>query len=201
VARIRELGLSRFPIYHGDIDHIVGILYAKDLLKLDTEADAGQEVGSLIRPARFTPESKKAGELLRELQRRRIHIAIAVDEYGGTAGLVTLEDLIEEIVGEIRDEYDEEEPLVKVIDKSTVIADGMVRLEDLAEEIEADLEVEGIETLGGFLMDAFGRIPSEGEKLERGDLAFTVESVEEQRIVRVRIDRIGREPETEPQEE
>lgn len=191
VARIRELGLSRFPVYHGEIDHVVGVLYAKDLLKLDAETDVGRRVGELIRPAYFTPETKKAGELLRELQRRRIHIAIVVDEYGGTAGLVTLEDLIEEIVGEIRDEYDEEEPLVRVIDRRTVIADGMVRLEDLEEEIGVDLEVDGVETLGGLLMNAFGRIPSEGEKLERGGLAFTVESVEEQRIVRVRIDRLG----------
>ena len=200
VARIRELGLSRFPVYHGDIDHIVGVLYAKDLLEFDPETDAGREVGGLIRPAHFTPESKKAGELLRDLQRRRTHIAIVVDEYGGTAGLVTLEDLIEEIVGEIRDEYDEEAPLVTVIDRWTVIADGMVRLEDLEEEIGVDLEVDGVETLGGLLMNAFGRIPSEGEKLERGDLAFTVESVEEQRIVRVRIDRLGERAPGEPQE-
>jgi CBS domain containing-hemolysin-like protein len=195
VARIRELGLSRFPVYHGDIDHVVGVLYAKDLLKLDAEADTGRRVGDLTRPAHFTPETKKAGELLRELQRRRIHIAIVVDEYGGTAGLVTLEDLIEEIVGEIRDEYDEEEQLITVIDRCTVIADGMVRLEDLEEEIGVDLEVDGVETLGGLLMNAFGRIPSEGEKLERGGLAFTVESVEEQRIVRVRIDRLEAPPE------
>jgi putative hemolysin len=194
VGRIRELGLSRFPVYHGDIDHVAGVLYAKDLLKLDMEVDAGRQVGEFIRPATFTPESKRAGELLRELQRRRIHIAIAVDEYGGTAGLVTLEDLIEEIVGEIRDEYDKEEPLVRVIDRSTVVADGMVRLEELAEEIGVNLEVEGVETLGGFLMDAFGRIPSEGEKLEREGLEFTIQSVEEQRIVRVRIDRLGGGP-------
>jgi putative hemolysin len=201
VAKIKELGLSRFPVYRGDIDHVIGVLYAKDLLKLEPEADAGRRVGGLIRPAHFTPESKKAGELLRELQRRRIHIAIAVDEYGGTAGLVTLEDLIEEIVGEIRDEYDREEPLIRVVDRSTVIADGMVRLEDLGAEIEADLEVEGIETLGGFLMDAFGRIPSEGEKLERGGLEYTIQSVEEQRIVRVRIERLDADAQAEPGEE
>jgi CBS domain containing-hemolysin-like protein len=189
VEKIRESGFSRFPVYQGDIDHIVGMLYAKDLLKLDAEADVDRRVGDLTRSAHFTPETKKAGELLRELQRRRIHIAIVVDEYGGTAGLVTLEDLIEEIVGEIRDEYDEEEPLVRVIDRSTVIADGIVRLEDLEEEVGVDLEVEGVETLGGLLMNAFGRIPSEGEKLERGGLAFTVESVEDQRILRVRIER------------
>jgi putative hemolysin len=195
MKKIRESGFSRFPVYQGDIDHIVGMLYAKDLLKLDAAADVDRRVGDLTRPAHFTPETKKAGELLRELQRRRIHIAIVVDEYGGTAGLVTLEDLIEEIVGEIRDEYDEEEPLVRVIDRSTVIADGMVRLEDLEDEVGVDLEVEGVETLGGLLMNAFGRIPSEGEKLERGGLAFTVESVEDQRILRVRIERTQEAPE------
>jgi putative hemolysin len=195
VQKIRESGFSRFPVYRGDIDHIVGVLYAKDLLKLDAEADVDRRVGDLTRAAHFTPETKKAGELLRELQRRRIHIAIVVDEYGGTAGLVTLEDLVEEIVGEIRDEYDEEEPLVRVIDRSTVLADGMVRLEDLEDEVGVDLEVEGVETLGGLLMNAFGRIPSEGEKLERGGLEFTVESVEDQRILRVRIERTHEAPE------
>ncbi len=187
IERARELGYSRLPVYRGDVDHIVGVLYVKDLLKLDPEADAARPVSELVRAAYYTPESKKAGELLRELQRRRIHIAVVVDEYGGTAGLVTLEDLIEEIVGEIRDEHDVEEPLVRVINRSTVIADGMVRLDELEEEIGAELELEGVETLGGYLMDAFGRIPSEGERIEREGFEFTIEGVEEQRITRVRI--------------
>jgi putative hemolysin len=187
VGAVKEAGFSRLPVYDGDIDHIVGILYAKDLLKLDPETDRERSIRDVARAPTFTPESKSAGELLKELQHRRIHIAIVVDEYGGTAGLVTLEDLIEEIVGEILDEYDEEEPLLQVINKTTLLADGMVRLDELAEEVGVGLEGDGVETLGGYLMDAFGRIPSEGEKLERDGLEFTVEDVEEQRITGVRI--------------
>jgi putative hemolysin len=199
IEKAKELGFSRLPVYRSDLDHVVGVLYVKDLLKLDLEAQRSQPVETLVRPAHFTPESKKAGELLREMQRRRIHIAIVVDEYGGTAGLVTLEDLIEEIVGEIRDEYDVEEPLVRVINRSTVVADGMVRLDELDEEIGTSLETEGVETLGGYLMDAFGRIPSEGEKLERSGVEFTIESVEEQRIKRVRIVRLPAQEQPAPE--
>ena len=187
---VKELGFSRVPVYEGDIDHIVGILYAKDLLKFDTQTDRDRPITDILRPPLFTPESKNAGELLRELQRRRTHIAVVVDEYGGTAGLVTLEDLIEEIVGEIRDEHDQEEPLLTIIDKSTLIADGMVRLDELAESMGLTFEGESVETLGGYLMDAFGRIPSEGEKIERDGAEFTIESVVEQRITSVRVVRV-----------
>ena len=192
IEKVKRQGYSRLPVYRGDIDHVVGILYVKDLLKLDLDRDRGRTLSELVRPPYYTPESKKAGELLRELQRRRIHIAVVVDEHGGTAGVVTLEDLIEEIVGEIRDEHDQEEPLVRFVDSSTVMASGIVRLDELADEIEVELESEDVETLGGFLMEAFGRIPSEGEKLERAGLEFTIESVEEQRITRVRIDKLPR---------
>jgi putative hemolysin len=188
IALVREVGYSRLPVYREDLDHIVGVLYAKDLLRIDPQTGGGQSVSGLVREAYFTPETKNAGELLRELQRRRTHIAIVVDEYGGTAGVITLEDLIEEIVGEIRDEHDEEKPLLQVLDMKTLIADGSIRLEELAEELAvAGLSGEGIETLAGYLLEAFGRIPSEGEKLERDGLEFTVESVEEQRITSVRI--------------
>ena len=198
---VKELGFARVPVYEGDLDHIVGILYAKDLLKFDTETDRDRSITDILRPPLFTPESKNAGELLRELQRRRTHIAVVVDEYGGTAGLVTLEDLIEEIVGEIRDEHDQEEPLLTVIDRSTLMADGMVRLDELAESMELTFEGEGVETLGGYLMDAFGRIPSEGEKLERDGAEFTIESVVEQRITSVRVVRVdhGESEESEDQ--
>ena len=188
---VKELGYARVPVYEGDIDHIVGILYAKDLLRFDTETDRDLPVTDILRPPLFTPESKNAGDLLRELQRRRTHIAIVVDEYGGTAGLVTLEDLIEEIVGEIQDEHDQEEkPLLTIVDKRTLIADGIVRLDELAESMELAFEGEGVETLGGYLMEAFGRIPSEGEQLERDGAEFTIESVVEQRITRVRVVRV-----------
>jgi CBS domain containing-hemolysin-like protein len=202
IDRVKESGYGRVPVYEGDIDHIVGVLYAKDLLRFDTECDLDRPIAGTLRPPFFTPESKNAGELLRELQRRRTHIAIVIDEYGGTAGLVTLEDLIEEIVGEIRDEHDQEEPLLTVIDKNSLVADGMVRLDELAESMRLEFEdTEGVETLGGYLMDAFGRIPSEGEKLERNGAEFTIESVVEQRITRVHVTRVEFENAEEREEE
>ena len=186
-ARVRELGYSRLPVYHGDIDHVTGILYAKDLLPFDLERDAGRSISDLPRKAFFTPENKKAGELLKELQRRRTHIAIVVDEYGGTAGLVTLEDLIEEIVGEIRDEHDLEESPVKVVDARTLIASGTVRLDDLESEYAVNLGTSDVETLAGYLLDEFGRIPLVGESIQRGALRLEVAAVDDQRIVSVRI--------------
>ncbi len=189
ITGFREHGFSRMPVYSDDIDHIVGVLYAKDLLKLDFEKAGGESIRGLVREATYTPESKSAGELLRELQHRRIHIAIVVDEYGGTAGVVTMEDLIEEIVGEIRDEHDDEErPMFRILDSKTLVADGAIRLDLLAEELDVpEFDSEGIETLGGFLMEAFGRIPSVGEKLERGGFEFTVEELDEQRIISVTV--------------
>jgi putative hemolysin len=189
IAGFREHGFSRMPVYHNDIDHIIGVLYAKDLLKLDPEQAGDQSVRELVREATFTPESKSAGDLLREFQHRRIHIAIVVDEYGGTAGLVTMEDLIEEIVGEIRDEHDDEErPLFRILDSKTLVADGSIRLDLLAAELDVpEFESEGIETLGGYLMNAFGRIPSVGEKLERDGFEFTVEELDDQRITNVTV--------------
>jgi putative hemolysin len=198
IALVREEGHSRLPVYREDLDHITGVLYAKDLLGVDPQTGGGQTISGLVREAFFTPETKNAGELLRELQRRRTHIAIVVDEYGGTAGVITLEDLIEEIVGEIRDEHDEEKPLLQVLDMKTLIADGSIRLEDLAEELAVtDFPGEGIETLAGYLLDAFGRIPSEGEKFERDGLEFTIESLEEQRITSVRIVKLELPPDEE----
>ena len=190
IEKVRELGFSRFPVYHEDIDHVTGVLYAKDLLRFE-ESEEGRTIADLTRSVIYTPESKKAGELLRELQRNRVHIAIVVDEYGGTGGLITLEDLIEEIVGEIRDEHDTEEPLVQVVNKSTMVCDAIIRLDELKDEHGVELDEEEVETLGGYLMDAFGRIPSGGEKIERDGFEFTIEEVEDQRITKVRIVRLA----------
>ena len=193
IEKAKSFGHSRIPVYHEDIDHVVGVMYVKDLLKRDIVDAQDVRLDDIVRPAYYTPESKNAGDLLREMQHRRIHIAIVVDEYGGTAGLVTLEDLIEEIVGDIHDEYDEDERLVRVVDRRTLVADGGIHLDELAEELEVVLESEDVETLGGYLMEMFGRIPSEGEKCERSGFEFTVESVEDQRVTRVRIVRLDDE--------
>ncbi|MBM3307507.1 MAG: HlyC/CorC family transporter [Candidatus Eisenbacteria bacterium] len=191
IAIVKELGYSRFPVFHGDIDHITGVLYAKDLLPFDQEREGSRSISRLPRKAYFTPETKKAGELLRELQRRRTHIAVVVDEYGGTAGLVTLEDLIEEIVGEIRDEHDLEESPVRIVDERTLLASGTVRLEDLASEYGVNLgSHDDVETLAGYLLNELGRIPAVGESVEHGSLRLEVAAVERRRVTGVRIVRI-----------
>ncbi len=185
-------GHSRIPVYLGSIDKVTGILYAKDLLKLVHEGgfgETGTSVSDLVRPAYFIPESKKIDDVLDEFRSQRIHMAVVIDEYGGTAGLVTLEDVLEEIVGEIEDEFDEEEVLLQWVDEQTVRLDPKINLEDLEEELGVDLtEVEGSETsetLGGLIYEAAGNVPTEGDVIEVADYAVTVEAVEDQRLLRI----------------
>jgi putative hemolysin len=160
-------GKSRLPVYQPDIDHILGILYAKDLLRIlrqpvDTTAF---DLQSLLRPAYYVPESKKVDQLFTELQNQRVHIAIVVDEYGGTAGLVTIEDLLEEIVGEIQDEYDVETPSFERISPDEVWLDARLNLDEVNEFFNTKWESEDIETIGGFVYDKLGRIPVERDAL------------------------------------
>ncbi len=192
VDAVNENGNSRIPIYKGSIDQIIGILYSKDLLKLvkGGSFDAqGQKLADLVRPAYFIPESKKIDEVLDEFRSQRIHMAVVIDEYGGCAGLVTLEDVIEEIVGEIEDEFDEEEELVAWVDEARVRLDPKLSLDDLEELVGVDLnEAEGAdtsETLGGLIYEAAGKVPSRGDKVQISQFVVTVEGVQGQRITRV----------------
>jgi putative hemolysin len=185
-------GHSRIPVYQGSIDKVTGILYAKDLLKLVHEGGfgtSGTRVSNMVRPAYFIPESKKIDEVLDEFRSQRIHMAVVIDEYGGTAGLVTLEDVLEEIVGEIEDEFDTEEELLEWLDERTVRLDPKIDLEDLCEELGVDLTAaEGAdtsETLGGLIYEAAGNVPASGDVIEVADFAVTVEAVEDQRIMRI----------------
>ncbi len=187
-----ESGHSRIPVYQGNVDRVIGILYSKDLLRLirDGRFDAeGQKLASLVRPAYFVPESKKIDEILDEFRAQRIHMAVVIDEYGGIAGLVTLEDVLEEIVGEIRDEFDAEEELLTWVDARRVRLDPKIDLDDLGQELGVDLEgIDGFETsetLGGLIYEAAGNVPSAGDRITVGDLSVTVEQVEDQRILRV----------------
>jgi CBS domain containing-hemolysin-like protein len=187
-----ESGFSRIPVYENTIDNIKGILYAKDLLNLwNPDGSAPQKsIRDLIRPPHFVPENKRADELLKELQTQNVHIAIVVDEYGGTAGLVTIEDLIEEIVGDIRDEYDvnEEAEYVQHNDTEYTI-DGSMDLDDVNDLLDSHLPTEDSDTLGGFIFTQLGRVPQVGETLEQHNLVMRVESIEGRRIRNVHVTR------------
>jgi magnesium and cobalt exporter, CNNM family len=186
---LRE-GHSRIPVYDETIDRIVGILYDKDLLRYIRERETNMDLRQIAREAIFVPESKRADDLLREFQKKKVHIAIVVDEYGGTAGLVTIEDLLEEIVGEIQDEYDTEEPLVERINDDEWIFDAMLRIEEVNEEMEIELPADnGIETLGGFVFERLGEVAEEGDVVENDGLRLEVIEVEGKRIKKVRITR------------
>jgi putative hemolysin len=184
-------GHSRVPVYEETIDHIVGLLYAKDLLSLWLKGDQSGALRGVTRPAYFVPEAKKVDELLDEMQARRIHMAIVIDEYGGVAGLVTLEDIVEEIVGEIRDEYDqlEESPYQKVGEDEMIFL-GRVDLGDFNELMGTNLLKDEAETIGGFMYNRIGRVPESGESIQVDDLELTAEQVSGRRIRKIRARRV-----------
>jgi len=185
--RLLETGYSRAPVYRVTIDDVIGLVFVKDLLGAWQEGEHGRTVGQLKREAYFVPEAKKVDELLEELQSRRVHMAVVVDEYGGTAGLVTLEDIVEEIIGEIRDEYDfAEEASFSQVEGGEYIFSGGIDLDDVNEIAGADLPKQADETLGGFIYSELGRVPSPGDKLESGGLELVVDQVVRRRIRRVR---------------
>ncbi len=191
----REQQYSRIPVYRDSLDNIIGIVFVKDLVSLPPGTEPPPT--TLMRPAFFVPESKRVSELLKELQRKQAHMAIVVDEYGGTAGLVTVEDLLEEIVGEIRDEYDvEAEPIVDEGDGSFVFS-GKVSVDEMADRLDVTIEREGFETVGGYLLSHLGRMPYIGEKFEVDDLEAEVLEVERRRINKVRLRRRQPAPEEE----
>ncbi len=179
---------TRYPVYEDSIDNIVGILNVKDLIKLLDDNDQEFNLKDIIRRPYFVPASKKIDELFKELQSTKTHMAVAIDEYGGTAGLITIEDLIEEIVGNIFDEYDEDEKEFEKLDENTCIINGVVSLERVKDFLGVNLPIEEYETLSGFLIGQLGRIPGEDEKpiIEFDGLVFKVEKMEEKRISKVK---------------
>ena len=185
---IRTNGHSRIPVYDETIDTILGVIYAKDLLRRPT--DAPFRLDSMMREAYFIPESKLVRDLLREFQARKLHIAVVLDEYGGTSGLVTIEDILEELVGEITDEYEPTPPeeLIK-IDEQTVEVDARMQIDDINDELDLALpEDEGYETIGGFVFSTMGRIPKVGESWTHENLGIKVIAAEPRRILRLRLD-------------
>jgi putative hemolysin len=190
VEVVLKEGHSRTPLYRESVDHIVGILYAKDLLRLIAAGGPRPRLRDIMRPALFVPESQSVDDLLHELQRRKVHMAVVLDEYGGTAGLVTIEDLLEEIVGEIQDEFDEEEPMKVEIGPGEVILDGRADIDDLTELVDPALELEDDEeydTLGGFVYHRIGRVPVVGDAVVIEPFVITVIKVSGRRVGKVRV--------------
>ena len=202
-GRVVELalthGYSRVPVYESSIDQIVGIIYVRDLVRYLQEGTLGRvTLRELARPTMFVPESKRVYELLREFQERRVHIAIVVDEYGGTAGLVTIEDLLEEIVGEIEDEFDREEPKVQLLGDGEAIVDARLSLDDLKENLGVEIEGHGFETVGGFVYSQLGRVPNPGDQFTAAGVHTEVLSTTGRRIRKVRVSRQEDNPQKEP---
>jgi len=185
-ALFREQEYSRFPVYKESLDNIAGFIFVKDLVTLSSVDDA-RAIAGLLRPAVFVPETKRVPELLKQFQRHQTQCAIVVDEYGGTAGLVTIEDLLEEIVGEIRDEYDvETEPFVEEGGGRYVVS-GKASVDELAQKVGVEIEREGFETVGGYLLARIGRVPGVGDRFEIDGLSVEILDVERRRINKVRL--------------
>jgi putative hemolysin len=191
VETFQQSGYSRLPVYYETIDNIRGLLYAKDLLKMWREGSQQISLDEFLRQAYFVPETKKVDELLEEMQSQRIHLGIVVDEYGGVAGLVTLEDIVEEIVGEIQDEYDGvEEMPYSVINEAEYIFKGSVDLDDFNDIMHCELPKDEADTLGGYIYSRIGKVPTGGETIEHQNIQLTVDQITGRRIRKVRVNKI-----------
>jgi len=199
---IHSKGHTRIPLYEEKVDNILGIIHAKELLPFINNKDRQIDLATLARPAMFVPESKRIDELLNELQSEKQHMAIVVDEYGGTAGLITLEDVIEEIVGEIQDEYDKEKPLYKRIEENKFLIDAKIDLDELNEDLGLDLPIDkSYESLGGFIFELTGSVPEKKQEIKYGQYKFIIEKIEKNRIVEVLLIRDNRTEGEKPEEE
>lgn len=193
IKKVLKCGFSRIPVIKKSIDNITGIIYAKDLLACYFKQDKDESKGirELIRPAYYVPESKKAIDLLTEMQLEKIHIAIVLDEYGGTLGLVTIEDILEEIVGDILDEYDEEMDLIDYLDEQTLIVDSKISIDEINETFKISLPEDEFESVGGLIFNLLGRIPKKGDNIEYNGLLFKILEVHNRRIKKVEISKIN----------
>ncbi len=185
IQLIVDSGHSRIPIYQDSIDNIVGILHAKDLLRYWNKSPV--ELRETLRPPYFIPESKKISEVLRDLRHRKSHMAIVIDEYGGTAGVLTLEDIIEEIIGEIMDEYDSEETWLVEEEDGSIIVDARLNIEDLEEYLDVDFPEGKFESIGGFIISRLGKVPNVNEKVTFRGYEMTVEAASSRKVEKIRI--------------
>ncbi len=186
-----EMGLSRVPVTGSGADDIIGLVFARDFLRLTDQGRAGVPITEFMRPAFFVPETTRVSDLLRTMQSRKNHMAIVVDEYGGTAGLVTIEDLLEELVGEIEDEFDEAEELVRSVGDGVLLVDARLPVEDLASLLGVELPDEEWDTVGGLVLGLAGRVPRVGERFEEAGHEFRTVRVQGRRIAEVRVERLG----------
>ena len=193
---IKSRGHTRIPLYDEKVDNILGVIHAKELLPFINDPEQKVDLVALAMPALFIPESKPIDELLKDFQIEKQHMAIVVDEYGGTAGLITLEDVIEEIVGEIQDEYDSEKPLFKAISENQFLVDAKIDLDILNDELDIDLPVDkSYESLGGFIFDLIGSVPDKKQEIAFGSYKFIIEKVDRNRILEVLLIKPGRQEE------
>jgi magnesium and cobalt exporter, CNNM family len=186
---VLQYGFSRIPVFKEDLDNVVGIVFAKDVLKALHQGKVDMPLEEIVREAHFVPESKKASDLLKEMQQEKFHIALVYDEYGSTSGLITLEDLIEELVGEITDEYDREEPAMEPVSDGVFRVSGKLSIDEVNELLDVELPDEEWDTVGGLLLGIYGTTPPEGEEIKFQELIFTVEKVQGRRIAKVLIRR------------
>ncbi|MGE4583186.1 MAG: hemolysin family protein [Sphaerochaeta sp.] len=183
---IQEQGYSRYPVYEQTIDNIIGVLYAKDILRHGVEKEFN--VKALMRKPYFIPESKHLDDLLREFKLRKVHIAIAIDEYGGVSGIISMEDILEVIVGDIQDEFDEDEDDgIHKVDDNTFVVEARTSIEEVNEAIGLHLAEEDFETLGGYVFELFGRIPLKDESVEDNEAIFTVEDIDGHKINQLKL--------------
>jgi magnesium and cobalt transporter len=189
LAAIISSGHSRIPIYEGSADRIVGVVYAKDLLKHWGRPAEEVRVPRVMRTPYFVPETKNIEDLLEEFRTKHVHMAIAIDEYGGTSGLITIEDLIEEIIGDIQDEYDVEEDWLQVEEDGALLVDGRLNIEELEEHFDITIPRERFDTVGGYLFHLFGHVPRIGEEVRGGHLVMTVVEGDDRKIRKARIRR------------
>jgi CBS domain containing-hemolysin-like protein len=191
LPKIKEARFSRIPVYDETMDQIIGILYAKDLLPHSRHPELAVTLRDLLHPVFFVPESKRIDELLREFQRNKVHVAIVVDEYGGVSGLVTMEDALEELVGEIVDEFDTEETLCQQLDPQTFLVSARLPLDEVNEKLGLSLPRGDADTLAGHVFHLFGKLPKRGESVSAHGLTFTIEHIKGTRILEVRVRREG----------
>jgi len=187
IKLVTDCGHTRIPIYKDNIDQIIGILHAKDLLKLLGEDPSSRIPSNILRKPYFVPKNKNVGQLLKDLKEKKTHLAIVTDEYGGTAGIITIEDILEEIVGEIMDEHDDEQPLLTVLDDGTILVDARLDVEKLEEHLNVKLPEGDFESVGGFVIHLLGRIPGTGEKTTFENFEIIIRDADQRKINKVLI--------------